>query len=358
MSDRLARLLETRPWLLADGATGTNYFAMGLETGDAPELWNVDHPERVLELHRRFLEAGSDIILTNTFGGSRYRLKLHGAQDRVAELNSAAARLARQAGEESGREVVVAGSMGPTGEILEPIGPLPQADAEAAFAEQAAALAEGGADVLWIETISSVEELEAAVKGAGTTGLPLVVTMSFDTNGRTMMGVTSAQVADLVHGLSPRPAAYGGNCGIGPAELMAALINLGAARKPGDILIAKSNCGVPEYIEGEIVYSGTPPLMADYARLALDAGVRIIGGCCGTTPEHIRAMRDALETHEPAAPPTLDEVVARLGPISKGAEKLTALGYLDLGAEEAKGGGRRRRGRRRGAAEGGKTPRF
>ena len=358
MSDRLARLLETRPWLLADGATGTNYFAMGLETGDAPELWNVDHPERVLELHRRFLEAGSDIILTNTFGGSRYRLKLHEAQDRVAELNSAAARLARQGGEESGREVVVAGSMGPTGEILEPIGPLPQADAEAAFAEQAAALAEGGADVLWIETISSVEELEAAVKGAGTTGLPLVVTMSFDTHGRTMMGVTSAQVADLVHGLSPRPAAYGGNCGIGPAELMAALINLGAARKPGDILIAKSNCGVPDYVEGEIVYSGTPTLMADYARLALDAGVRIIGGCCGTTPEHIRAMRDALESHEPAAPPTLDEVVARLGPISEGAEKLTALGYLDLGAEETEGGGRRRRGRRRGAAEGGKTPRF
>ena len=358
MSDRLARLLETRPWLLADGATGTNYFAMGLETGDAPELWNVDHPERVLELHRRFLEAGSDIILTNTFGGSRYRLKLHEAQDRVAELNSAAARLARQGGEESGREVVVAGSMGPTGEILEPIGPLPQADAESAFAEQAAALAEGGADVLWIETISSVEELEAAVKGAGTTGLPLVVTMSFDTHGRTMMGVTSAQVADLVHGLSPRPAAYGGNCGIGPAELMAALINLGAARKPGDILIAKSNCGVPDYVEGEIVYSGTPTLMADYARLALDAGVRIIGGCCGTTPEHIRAMRDALESHEPAAPPTLDEVVARLGPISEGAEKLTALGYLDLGAEETEGGGRRRRGRRRGAAEGGKTPRF
>jgi 5-methyltetrahydrofolate--homocysteine methyltransferase len=139
---------------------------------------------------------------------------------------------------------------------------------------------------------------------------------------------------------------------------MAALINLGAARKPGDILIAKSNCGVPEYVEGEIVYSGTPPLMADYARLALDAGVRIIGGCCGTTPEHIRAMRAALESHEPAAPPTLDEVVARLGPISEGAEKLTALGYLDLGAEEGEAGGRRRRGRRRGAAEGGKTPRF
>ncbi len=356
MPDRLARLLDTRRWLLADGATGTNYFAMGLETGDAPELWNVDRPERVRELHRRFLEVGSDIILTNTFGGSRYRLKLHRAEDRVAELNSAAARLARRESEKCGREVVVAGSMGPTGEILEPIGPLSQADAEAAFAEQAAALAEGGADVLWIETISSVEELEAAVKGAGATGLPLFVTMSFDTNGRTMMGVTSARVADLVHDLSPRPAAYGGNCGIGPAELMAALINLGTARKPDDILIAKSNCGVPAYVEGEIVYSGSPTLMADYARLALDVGVRIIGGCCGTTPEHIRVMRDALEAHEPAAPPTLDDVVARLGTISKGAETLSALGYLDLGAEKAEAG--RRRGRRRRTAKSDKTPRF
>lgn len=344
MSDRLVRLLEIRPWLLADGATGTNYFAMGLETSDAPELWNIDHPERVLELHRCFLEAGSDIILTNTFGGSRHRLKLHGAEDRIAELNSAAVRLARQAGEKCRREVVIAGSIGPTGAILEPIGPLSQTDAEAAFAEQATAMAEGGADVLWIETISSVEELEAAVRGAGTTGLPLVVTMSFDTHGRTMMGVTSAQAADLIHDLAPRALAYGGNCGIGPAETMAALINLGSSRKPDDILIAKSNCGVPEYVDGEIVYSGTPTLMADYARIALDAGVRIIGGCCGTTPEHIRVMRDALESHEPAAPPTLEDVVTRLGPISDGAKKLTVLGYLDLIAGKAEGGaGRRRR---------------
>ena len=358
MSDRLARLLETRPWLLADGATGTNYFQMGLETGDPPELWNVDHPERVLDLHRRFIEAGSDIILTNSFGGTAYRLKLHHAEDRVAELNQAAARIARQAADESGREVVVAGSMGPTGEILEPIGPLSQADATTAFAAQAAALAEAGADVLWIETISSVEELRAAVEGAGRTGLPVVVTMSFDTNGRTMMGVTSAQVADLVHGLSPRPVAYGGNCGIGPAELMAALVNLEAARKPDDVLIAKSNCGIPEFVEGEIRYSGTPTLMAEYARLARDAGVRIIGGCCGTTPAHIKAMRKALESHEPGEAPTVDRVVEHLGPVSKGARGLTALGYLDLGVDEAESGRGRRRGRRRGAAKDKEAPRF
>ncbi len=349
MSDRLTALLESRPWLLADGATGTNYFAMGLETGDAPELWNIDHPEKVRGLHESFIAAGSDIVLTNSFGGTRTRLRLHKAEGRVAELNRAAARLARQAAHESGREVVVAGSMGPTGEILAPIGPLSQDDAAEAFAEQAAALAEGGAAVVWIETISSVEELAAATEGAGRSGLPLVVTMSFDTHGRTMMGVSSAQVADLVHGLTPRPIAYGGNCGIGPAELMAALVNLGAARKPADILVAKSNCGVPAFVDGEIRYSGTPPLMADYARLARDAGVRIIGGCCGTTPEHIHAMHAALEAHEPGAAPTLESVVARLGPISNGAQGLTALGYLDLGPDEAASGARRRGGRRRGS---------
>jgi len=165
MSNRLQRLLDTRPWLLADGATGTNYFAAGLETGDAPELWNLDHPERVAALHEAFIAAGSDIILTNSFGGTRHRLKLHKAEHRVAEINRAAAAIARRTADASGRDVVVAGSMGPTGEILAPLGPLSEADAADAFAEQGAALAEGGADVLWIETMSSEEELRAAIKG-------------------------------------------------------------------------------------------------------------------------------------------------------------------------------------------------
>jgi 5-methyltetrahydrofolate--homocysteine methyltransferase len=356
MPDRLTRLLAERPWLLADGATGTNYFALGLETGDAPELWNLDYPERVGGLHRAFIEAGSDLILTNSFGGTRHRLKLHGAQGRVAEINRAAARLAREAADGAGREVVVAGSMGPTGEILAPIGPLSQEDAAEAFAEQAAALAEGGADLIWIETMSSVEELSAAVEGATGTGLPTATTMSFDTNGRTMMGVTPAQVVHLVHGLTPRPIAYGGNCGTGPAELMAAIVNLRAAGAPDDVLIAKSNCGIPEYVEGEIVYSGTPELMADYARLALDAGVRIIGGCCGTTPEHIATMRAAVESHRPGEPPTLEQIVARLGTISSGAEQQSALG-AHPGAQETDRG-KRRGGRRRGGTEAGQTPRF
>jgi 5-methyltetrahydrofolate--homocysteine methyltransferase len=329
---------------------------MGLETGDAPELWNLAFPERVSALHEAFIEAGADVLLTNSFGGTRHRLKLHQAESRVAEINRAAAGLARAAADAAAREIIVAGSIGPTGEILAPIGPLAEDDAAAAFAEQAVALAQGGADLLWIETMSSVEELNAAVAGAATTGLPLAATMSFDTNGRTMMGVTPAQVARVVHGLTPRPAAYGGNCGIGPAELMAAIVNLRAAAEPDDVLIAKSNCGIPEYVEGEIVYSGTPELMADYARLALNAGVRIIGGCCGTTPEHIRVMRAALESHTPGEAPGLEQIIARLGPISSGAEQQGIMGGRP--EVERPGRGKRRRGRRRGRTGNGETPRL
>jgi 5-methyltetrahydrofolate--homocysteine methyltransferase len=346
MPNRLQQLLDARPWLLADGATGTNYFAAGLETGDAPELWNIDHPERVAALHEAFIAAGSDIVLTNSFGGTRHRLKLHKAEGRVAEINRAAAAIARKAADASGRDVVVAGSMGPTGEILEPIGPLSEEGAADAFAEQGAALAEGGADVLWIETMSSEEELRAAIKGAERAGLPYVCTLSFDTHGRTMMGVTPARVARLMHELEPGPMAFGGNCGTGASELMAALLNMTEAAAPGDVLVAKSNCGIPEYVDGEIQYSGTPELMADYARLCRDAGVRVIGGCCGTTPEHVAAMHAALVAHEPGERPALEAVVDRLGHVSAGAQK-------QLAAEEEAGepaaarsgrrGGRRRR---------------
>lgn len=320
MSNRFLDLLESRPWLLADGATGTNYFALGLETGDSPELWNADHRERVQGLHRDFVEAGADIILTNSFGGTRNRLKLHDAADRAVELNRKAASLAREVADRAGRPVVVAGSVGPTGEIFQPVGPLSQEDGTASFAEQCQALAEGGADVLWLETMSSVEELSAAFAGAATADLPLVCTLSFDTNGRTMMGVTGAGFADLLRGLMPRVTAYGGNCGTGPAELMAVVHNMAAARQPDDILVTKSNCGIPAYVDGEIRYSGTPELMADYARLARDAGVRIIGGCCGTTPTHVAAMRAALESHEPGPAPDLAKIMSRLGDISRGAE--------------------------------------
>jgi 5-methyltetrahydrofolate--homocysteine methyltransferase len=321
MSDLLGKMLAERPWLLADGATGTNFFAAGLPTGHAPELWNLDEPEKVRAQYRAFIEAGADIILTNSFGGTRNRLKLHQAEGRVAELNAAAARLAREVAGEAGREVVVAGSMGPTGEMYMPLGELTMTEGTAAYAEQAKALAEGGVDVLWIETIYSFEELTAAVTGARATGLPVVCTMSFDTAGRTMMGITPAQFVEAAHKLSPRPMALGGNCGIGPSELLAVLVNLRQAANSDDVLVAKSNCGVPEFVDGEIAYQGTPELMADYARMSLDAGARIVGGCCGTTPAHIRVMRAALEAHTPGPPPDLETIINRLGQVSKGAEK-------------------------------------
>ncbi len=337
MSDRLARLLLTRPYLLADGATGTNYFDMGLQAGDAPELWNVEHPERVAALHRRMIEAGADIILTNSFGGTRYRLKLHKAEARAIELNRAAARIARQVADEMGatlrRDIVVAGSMGPTGELFEPLGPLTVDDGSIAFAEQAQGLAEGGADLAWVETMSSKDELRAAVEGAGGF-LSVVSTLSFDTNGRTMMGVTPAEVARFCRALVPRPVAYGANCGTGPAELVAALVNMAEGEAPGDVIVAKSNCGVPHFEDGKIVYDGTPALMADYARLARDAGARIVGGCCGTTPEHLATIRAALDGYAPAARPGIGEIVARLGRVSSGA------------AGEAPAARRRARGRR------------
>lgn len=345
MSEKLQQLLAERPFLLADGATGTNLFAMGLMTGDAPELWNFEHPERIEALHQGWVEAGSDIILTNSFGGSSYRLKLHQKQDEVREINREAARIARRVADRAGRPIIVAGSIGPTGELFQPLGALTHDDAAAAFAEQATALAEGGVDLLWIETMSARDEVLAAAAGAATTGLPFVTTMSFDTNGRTMMGLGPAELAGLAHELAPRPLAYGANCGVGAAELVAAIVNMSPAAEAGDVIVAKGNCGVPYFVEGQIRYDGTPELMADYARLARDAGARIIGGCCGTTPAHIVAMRAALESHIPGSHPSMAEITERLGKLTTGAE-----GGAAAPAAEAAAGGRRAGRRRRDAA--------
>ena len=328
--------LASRPWLLADGATGTNYFQMGLVSGDAPELWNFEHPDRVRSLHRRFIEAGADIVLSNSFGGSRYRLKLHNAQDQVREINIAAAKNARAEADAAHRPVYVGGSIGPTGEIFEPVGALSHEDGVAAFAEQAAALKEGGVDVLWIETMSSEEELRAAVEGAARTGLPIVTTMSFDTNGRTMMGITPAAFGALSATLSATPVAIGANCGVGASELVATVLGISAARPEANV-VAKGNCGIPQYVEGHIHYSGTPELMADYARLALDAGAKIIGGCCGTSPEHLAAMRHSLETYTRGDRPSVETIETRLGPVSP----------LAKGYDTAAAGAERRERRRR-----------
>ena len=345
-SNRFSSLLASRPWLLADGATGSNLFDVGLMSGDAPELWNIDHPDRISALHQSFVDAGADILLTNSFGGTAYRLKLHHAESRVAELNEAAARLARQVADASGRMVAVAGSMGPTGEIMAPIGPLSFELAKEAFAEQARSLAAGGVDVLWLETMSSKEEVEAAVAGAATVGLPIVCTLSFDTNGRTMMGISPSDFAGLEKALVPRLAACGTNCGIGASEVVACIHNLAEAMGPEVVLVAKGNCGIPQYVDGAICYNGTPELMAVYAKMSLDAGARIIGGCCGTTAKHLRAMRDALEAHTRSSSPALEAIVTQLGEVSTGARAQWAgeqsrLGGAAPGANLARGRGRR-----------------
>lgn len=317
MSDTLSRLLAERAYLLCDGAMGTSLFQRGLETGEAPDLWNVTHPEKVADVHQGFVDAGSDIILTNSFGANAFRLKLHGDQDRVRELNVAAARIARKVADAAGRPVVVAGSMGPTGELMAPMGTLTPAEAEAVFAEQAAGLKEGGADVIWVETMSAKDEYAAAVAGAHKSGLPVVATMSFDTNGRTMMGVTPEDASTFARSLAPSLVAYGCNCGVGPATLIDTVLGLKHAAGPNDVITAKGNCGIPEYRDGEIAYTGTPEIMAAYARMARDAGARIIGGCCGTTDIHVRAMADALRDYDPIAAPDRAKIESTLGPVDQ-----------------------------------------
>jgi len=321
---------------------------MGLQSGDSPEFWNIDHPDRIAKHYRSFIDAGSDIVLTNTFGGTSYRLKLHDGQDRVAELNSAGARILCEEIKKSGREIVVAGSMGPTGEILEPAGSVTIEQAQAAFTEQALALKDGGVDVLWIETISSIEESLAAIRGASAANLPIVLTLSIDTNGRTMMGVTAADLVNLQKQLDGSLVAFGTNCGVGAAEVVAAIMNMSKTAKENTmqpVLVAKGNCGIPEWIGGEISYSGTPELMATYATLAINSGARIIGGCCGTTPEHVASMRAAIDEHTKGTTPAIEEVIEALGSVTAGAQA-QLLGDLSVeGGAVSKGrrGARKRR---------------
>ncbi|MFT6453031.1 MAG: 5-methyltetrahydrofolate--homocysteine methyltransferase [Halocynthiibacter sp.] len=319
MTDAFSRLLETRDWLMADGATGTALFNMGLESGEAPELWNTDAPEKITALYEGSVNAGSDLFLTNSFGGTAARLKLHNAQSRVHELNKAAAEIGREVADRAGRTVIVAGSMGPTGEIMAPLGPLTHALAVEMFHEQAEGLKAGGADVLWAETISAPEEYKACAEAAARADMPWCGTMSFDTAGRTMMGMTSSAMVQMVEKLGNPPLAYGANCGVGAADLLRTILGFSAEEKARPI-IAKGNAGIPKFHDGHIHYDGTPELMAQYAVLARACGATIIGGCCGTTPEHLRAMKEALETRTPGPRPDLAEIEAAMGGFSSASD--------------------------------------
>jgi len=290
--NKLVELLNSEETIILDGAMGTMLMVSGLEQGGAPEEWNVTQPERIADVHRSYIQAGSRVILTNSFGGTRYRLKGHGLENRVVELNRAAAVVARSAADAAPQPVVVAGSMGPTGELIAPMGTMTIDEAKAAFAEQATGLAEGGVDVLWVETMSDLNEVKAAVEGArAATDLPIVATMSFDTHGRTMMGTTPQQAAKFMAELDLL--AIGANCGNNLPDTEVAVLAMHEAY-PEMVVIAKANAGLPHWEGDEMVYDGTPEVMAEYARQARTAGARMVGACCGSTAAHIQAIAAAL----------------------------------------------------------------
>jgi len=341
MTSAFRSLLAEKSVLLADGATGTNFFEMGLVSGDAPELWNDEAPEKVTALHDSFVNSGADIILTNTFGGNANRLKLHNAQDRVFELNEKAAKIARASAEKADKVVLVAGSVGPTGDLFVPLGELTHEAAVDSFKTQMEGLKAGGADVLWIETMSAEEEIRAAAEAAQAVGMDYVFTASFDTAGRTMMGIAPNRLPQLAAEMPHAPCAVGANCGVGATDLLVSIQDMITEDDPATqiAIVAKANCGVPQVRGDEVVYTGTAALMADYARLAIDSGARIIGGCCGTSPAHLAAMREAIDTHTKGRRPSREEIVSKTG------ELVNEISTATPAAEE--GNRPRRRGRQR-----------
>ena len=282
--------------LVADGATGSNLQKMGLKAGQSPEDLIIDNPEILLELESSFVKAGSDIILTCTFGGTRMRMKDSKYQDRTPEVNIRAAKLARKAATASGRTgVLVAGSMGPLGTLIKPYGPLEAEDVKATFAEQAKALAEGGVDLLVIETMFSFEETTAAFEGArSVTDLPIVVSFSYDRGTRTMMGVKPKDVMKRYSDMGAD--VVGANCG-NTLENMEIVIKEYADTLPNFPMWAKPNAGIPRMdIETEqAIYDMGPEDMANFAKKYVALGAKVVGGCCGSTPEHVAAIARAVK---------------------------------------------------------------
>ena len=299
-AERWRNVLSPPGTILADGAMGTMLFSAGLQFGDPPEVWTLTQSEVIRRVHRGYLDAGARILLTNTFGGNRRRLALTGHERRVAEFNRTAAILLRAEVDAAGGTALVAGDIGPTGEIMAPLGTLDPGEAVDAFAEQAAALIAGGVDVLWIETMSDLAEIHAAIRGIRQVrgDLPIIATMTFDTRGHTMMGVSPEKaVAALVEWGAD---AIGANCGNGPEEVVRVIERMRAVA-PDVTLVAKSNVGMPQLVDGRAVYLTGPDVMATRSVEMHDAGARIIGACCGSTPEHLQAMARALGVRSASA---------------------------------------------------------
>jgi 5-methyltetrahydrofolate--homocysteine methyltransferase len=290
MPDFLTQLERNRI-LIADGATGTMLQKAGLPIGVAPERWNLENPDAVLNHYKAYINAGSDIILTNTFGGSQIRLKRDNLGNQCHKVNLRAAELARQA---AGEDAIVFGDLGPTGELIAPLGLLSVKEVTESFAMQVNALVEGGVDAILVETMSDITEAKAALKGIRqVTDLPVIISFSFDTRGRTMMGVKPEQAVDEIWPLGI--AAIGANCGRTLSETLQAIHEMRMAI-PEAILFAKPNAGLPHTDGSELVYDVTPEIMAKYALKFLEANVKIFGGCCGSTPEHIKAIASAIRS--------------------------------------------------------------
>lgn len=293
----LTDLVAERSFLLLDGAMGTELFDRGLTSGEAPERWNLEQKDRVASVYQAYVDAGADVFLTNSFGGTHFRLALHDLHNDVHEVNRAAAEIGRQVADVSDRRILVAGSLGPTGELMEPMGTMTPATCQASFAEQAAGLAAGGADLAWIETMSSLEELRAAVAGVReSTDLPICMTMSFDTAGCSMMGVTGTDLGLLAVELGVE--AVGANCGNNLADTEAAIAQMREVA-PDVLLISKGNAGMPEWRGAELFYSGSPEVMAAQAVRVREAGAALIGACCGSSPAHLSMMRRVLDGELP-----------------------------------------------------------
>ena len=291
LTDRL-----TQPGILvADGATGTMLQRAGLPRGIAPERWNLENPQAIRDLHNGYLDAGADVILTNSFGGTHFRLERDGLGGQVREVNRAAAQLAR---ETAGDRALVFGDIGPVGALLKPLGKVTYQEASSAFAVQAAGLAEGQVDAILIETMGDLNEAKAAVEGVQrATDVPVIVTMSFDTHGYTVMGINPAQAVKELWALGL--AAVGANCGRTLSETLSAIQEM-RQTLPEAVLMAKPNAGLPQIQSGvqqagQLVYDVTPEIMGEYALKFAELDVKIFGGCCGSTPEHIRAIARVLK---------------------------------------------------------------
>ena len=293
--NKFHKILDSKPVLFADGATGTNLFSKGMEAGYSPELWNLEKPNIIKELHEDFIKSGSDIILTNSFGANSSRLKLHNLENDVDKLNFEAANLAKKAIVNNKDNLIVAGSIGPTGELFEPLGNLNKEEAISIFSKQSEFLFKGGVDIFWIETMSSLEEVEAAVLAVKKFKLPIICTMSFDTARKTMMGVDPIEFKKFAYDF--KLDGYGANCGVGPAELLDTVCDFNIEKSDKIPVVAKANCGIPELLDGKTHYKAFPKTMANYSKLAKNFNVKIIGGCCGTTADHVKEMVESTDLY-------------------------------------------------------------